>query len=173
MLALARVARIFFSNLGGGRFHRKLHAIWVRFRLSNDQRQLRENSHFLIPSWPTSSSRPRKRLSPSRGSPSPSRPPPRRRRRRLLSRPSPPQSLLPPTAVPHACQLRAAACASIDKLTKLQLSSFIPTFHVFLSVISLQLSCNLGRKTRNYAMKFGCTPAQVCPTRPRLTSPHG
>ena len=37
------------------------------------------------------------------------------------------------------CRLRAAACASIDKLTKLQLSSFIPTFHLFLSV---EFLCN-------------------------------
>ena len=102
-LAWARISRIFSSNLGERWFHRKFYAIWVRFRLSNDQRQLREISHFSISSWPTSSSRPRKRPSPSRGSPSPSRPPPRRRRRRLLS-PSPPQSLLPPTAVPPACR---------------------------------------------------------------------
>ena len=37
------------------------------------------------------------------------------------------------------CRLRAAACRSIDKLTKLQLSSFIPTFHLFLSV---EFLCN-------------------------------
>ena len=38
-LALARISRIFFSNLGERWFHRKFYAIWARFRLSNDQRQ--------------------------------------------------------------------------------------------------------------------------------------
>ena len=158
-LALARVARIFFSNLGGGRFLRTFHATWVRFRLSNDQGQLRENSHFLIPSWPTSSSRPRKRLSPSRGSPSPSRPPPRRRRRRLLS-PSPPQSLLPPTAVPPACR-RLCVRRKIDKVATFEFHSNVSA--VPERRISLQLSCNLGRKTRNYAMKFGCSAGATLP----------
>ena len=37
------------------------------------------------------------------------------------------------------CRLRAAACASIDKLTKLQLSSFIPTFQLLPSV---EFLCN-------------------------------
>ena len=45
------------------------------------------------------------------------------------------QSLLPPTAVPPACRRRA----SIHKLTKLQLSSFIPRFELLLSV---EFLCN-------------------------------
>ena len=64
---------------------------------------------------------------------------PRGRRRAAAAAdccPSPPQSLLPPTAVPPACR---RLCVSIDKLTKLQLSSFIPTFHLFLSV---EFLCN-------------------------------
>ena len=119
-LAWARVSRIFSSNSGGGRFHRKFHAIWVRFRLSNGQRQLREISHFLIPSWPTSSSRPRKRPSPSRQPVT------------LAAATAPPP---PPIAVTIAAAVtlaayRRAACVlppvprSIN-CAKLQLSSFI------------------------------------------------
>ena len=68
------------------------------------------------------------------GSPSPSRPPPRRRRRRLLCHP---RRRSHPCRLPP-CRLRAAACAPSINCTKLQLSSFIPRFQLFL---------NLGRKT--------------------------
>ena len=48
-LALGRVARIFFSNLGGGRFHRKFHAIWAGFSVSIKLTELGEISRFYPP----------------------------------------------------------------------------------------------------------------------------
>ena len=131
---------------------------------SNDQRQLREISHFSIPSWPTSWSRPRKR--PSRQSVTLA----------AAAAPPPPPIAVTLSAAVTLAAYRRAACVpppvhpSIN-CTKLQLSSFIPRFQLFLSVAFLcnylagyvkgQIQickgsdvCNLGRKTRDYAIKF-------------------
>ena len=153
-LALARVSRIFSSNLGGGRFHRKFHAIWVRFRLSNGQRQSREISHFLIPSWPTSSSRPRKRPSPSRQPVTLAA---------ATAPPPPPIAVTLAAAVTPAAYLRAACvlppvprsinCTKVATFEFHFKDSALPRRRIF-----MQLSRNLGPKNRNYAMKFGRPP---------------
>ena len=134
-LALARQSCThFFQQFGWGQVSSKIHAIWVRFRLSNDQRQLREISHFLIPSWPTSSSRPRKRPSPSRQPVTLAA---------AAAPPPPPIAVTLAAVVTLAAYLRAACVLppvprSIN-CTKLQLSSFISRIQLFLSV---EFLCN-------------------------------
>ena len=133
-LARARISRIFFSNLGEGRFHRKFYAIWARFRLSNDQRQLREISHFLIPSWPTSSSR---CVSPTQApEPQPAARHPRGRRRAAAA-----ADCCPPRRRSHPCRLyRRAPCVPPLKIA--QSCNFRVSFQGFRSSRSVEFLCN-------------------------------